>query len=132
MVCFVKKQKTPTATRRNLFEIKYTGEENFLIVGGGQQFWADGVENRTVLEVKLVLDLRKSPYILGSKTPEYVRANVIAEARSEFERIALILKDDNNPLTELRVIVNEPKAAPFFESLLNEFQIYGEVVIKTE
>ncbi len=126
----LKRQKTPTSSRHNQFEIKYAGEENFQVFGGEKAFWVDGIENKTVLEVKFIADAAKSPYIFGSKTPEFIRENILAEVRNEFERIGLILKDKNNPLTELRVIINEIQATTFFERLLNYFEIYGEVVVK--
>lgn len=128
----LKRQKTPTGSRNNQFEIKYAGEDNVQVFGETKSFWVDGIENETVLEVKFILDAAKSPYIFGSKTPDFIREKILSEVRSEFERISLILKDKSNPLTELRVIINKIQALAFFEMLLNEFKIYGEVVVKPE
>jgi hypothetical protein len=43
-----------------------------------------------------------------------------------------ILLGQDNPLTTVRVIVNEANAVSYFESFLREFQIPGEVVVKQE
>jgi hypothetical protein len=128
----LKIKDTPKSSREDRFEIKYTGEKNFRLIGSSRMFWADGIVEQTILETKLVLNAERSPFVSPSKIPDFVRESIDAKTRSEFDRIALILRDDNNPLTFLRVIVNDDKAIPYFESLLLEFEIPGEVVVRPE
>jgi hypothetical protein len=55
---------TPTSARFWLFEIKYTGDKNFLLPGSGGDFWADGISNQTILEAKFILDSARSRILL--------------------------------------------------------------------
>lgn len=40
------------------------------------------------------------------------------------------MRDECNPLTSVRVITSDAQAKPFFESLLRDHHIPGEVVVK--
>lgn len=123
---------TPKSKRSGRFEIKYTGENNYLLAGGGQQFWADGIEACTVLEVKLALGFGRSPFVQASGIPDIVRDKIVAKVRDEFRRIGVIIADEGNPLTRVRVITNEPRAIPFFTALMEEFGLVGEVIVRPE
>lgn len=122
-------KKTPTNTAPHLYEIKHTGGINYLIKGGGVEFWADGIRDASVIETKMIVNPPRSPYIAGSKTPDFIREKAVADVRGEFDRVAKIVRDDGNPLTSMRVITNDAKAVPFFESLLREYNIPGGVIV---
>ena len=124
-------KQTPT-TRKGRYEIKQTGDLNYLLVGGGREFWADGVREQAVLEVKLVVKPRRSPFIAGSQCPAFVQEEVEGQVRDEFDRIKAILQDESNPLTSLCVITNDERAAPFFMALLRAYNLSGMVVIRPE
>jgi hypothetical protein len=125
-------RRTPAATRRGRFEVKHAGGVNYLLLGGGRQFWADGIEAQTVLEAKLIVKPEQSPFIFGSRCPDFVRESAEGQVRDEFERIKEILLDDRNPLTSVRIITNEERAIPFFTGLLEEYNLRGAVVVRPE
>jgi hypothetical protein len=73
--------------------------------------------------------------LLKASSGETVWADGIREAdcrilRDQFSRYAAIIRDPKSPAIALEVITNDPKAVPFFESLLRELKIPGEVVVR--
>lgn len=109
---------TPRNTPQDLYEITHTGEKNYRLTGGGEKFWADGIEAKTiVLEAKKIVTPERSPFIPTSKLDERLREMINAKVRDEFRRLAFIMLDEANPLTSVRVIVSDAQAKPFFESL---------------
>lgn len=126
------RKSTPTNGPRNQYEIKHTGPDNIQVQGGGEEIWADGIrpETRSLLEAKCIDNPDSSPYIEGSKIPDFIRSKVISDVESEFRRYAAVINDPATPITNLEVITNEPAAVPFFEGLLRKFNIPGEVVVK--
>jgi hypothetical protein len=101
---------TPSTTAQDLFEIQHTGPLNYLLKGGGVGFWADGISDRRVLEAKMVVNPKKSPFIhgAGADTPPFIRDRMIDDVRSEMSRIGPILRDEGNPLESLRIITKQP------------------------
>lgn len=98
------------------YQRKHAGPEEVQVSGGGQQVWADGArpDSARVVEVKHVGDSAKSPFIPGSKCDEGVRLAIQTGVIAEFERYAAVIKDPNNPIVALEVIVNDGAAVPFF------------------
>ena len=127
----LKHKPTPTNAPEDIYEIIHTGDTNYLLQGNGAEYWADGIENRTVLDAKMVVTPGRSVFLEDSKAPDFIKQKVEAKLRNEFERASKILRDGNNPLTSMRIITNDPKAVPYFEKLMREFQIPGEVVVRT-
>jgi hypothetical protein len=125
-------KKTPGNTPQDLFEIQHTGPVNYHITGGGEGFWADGIQNQRVLETKMIVTPKKSPFIEGAgvDTPPFIRERMINEVREELRKLSQILRDESNPLESLRIITNNAKAKPFFEALMLEYGIPGEIVVR--
>jgi hypothetical protein len=123
---------TPATTARNLFERAQTGPLNYLIEGDGKQVWADGVRvvDAHLLEAKYVATPVNSPYIADSLCPWYVREAAQKQAENEFERYAAVLGDANTPVKALEVIVNDDRAVPFFQALLDKYHVPGQVVVR--
>ena len=67
---------------------------------------------------------------LEQTIPDPIRENMLDEVRNEFERISKILRDEGNPLESLKVITNNQDAKPFFEALMRQYRIPGQVVVK--
>jgi hypothetical protein len=110
----------------------HAGPEEVLAKGGGEQIWADGSRKSSarLVEAKYVDAPEKSPFIQGSKCNEKIRLRIQQEVAAEFKRYAAVIKDPNTPAVALEVVVNDARAAPFFESLLKTFSIPGEVIVK--
>jgi hypothetical protein len=114
------------------YQRKHAGPEEMQVSGSGEQVWADGarLDSARVVEVKHVGDAGKSPFIPGSKCDEGVRLVIQRGVTDEFKRYAAVIKDPNNPIVALEVIVNDVRAVPFFKSLLMQFGIPGEVLVR--
>ncbi len=124
-------RNTPRNTPQDLYEIRHAGDKNYRLTGGGEKFWADGLEAKTVvLEAKKIVTPARSPFIPTSQLETELREMINAKVRDEFRRLALILRDAGNPLTSVRIIVSDAQARSFFESLLRNYQLPGEVVVK--
>lgn len=48
----------------------------------------------------------------------------------EFQRIANVINDPDNPFESLEIITNHPEAKAFFEELLQQLNIPASVVIR--
>jgi hypothetical protein len=108
------------------------GPEEILVQGGGTQVWADGprMDRARLLEVKHVETPEKSPFIDGSHCNEKVRLRIRQEVADEFRRYAAVISDPGTPAVALEVIVNDARAAPFFEALIQTLNIPGEVIVR--
>jgi hypothetical protein len=123
---------TPRNTPQHVYEIRHTGELNYRIEGGGEKFWADGIDAKAiVLEAKSILMPDRSPFISTSKIDARLRQMINDKVSDEFRRLSVIIRDESNPLTAVRVIINDAQAKPFFESLLRDYDVPGEVVVRT-
>ncbi|HSP79055.1 MAG TPA: restriction endonuclease fold toxin-2 domain-containing protein [Myxococcaceae bacterium] len=114
------------------FQASQAGKEEYLLRGGGEQVWVDGVRRSDahLLEVKFVMNPGGSPFIQGSSCSEGVRLAIREKELAQFRRYAAILKDPDTPAVGLEVITNEARAVPFFESILQELGIPGRVVVR--
>lgn len=112
------------------FQVKYAGPvERQLQASSGEKIWADGVREADcrILEAKMVTDPSNSPYVRSWKeVHEWMRADV----RKEFLRYAAVIRDPSSPAVALEVITNDARAVPFFESVLTELGIPGDVVVR--
>ncbi|MBI2840518.1 MAG: Ig-like domain-containing protein, partial [Acidobacteria bacterium] len=121
---------TPSNTVKDLYEIEQTGPVNYLAQGGGETVWIDGSSGKWILEAKFIQTPGRSPFIPGSNIPEWLRLKIQDEVRAEFRRIGMVIADPSNPLSSLRVITNDARAQAFFESLMKQYEIPGEIVIR--
>ena len=127
------KRFTPIHNIRYQFQIKHCGKEEIRIRDGGEEIWVDGINLKTgqLLEAKFIENPVHSPYISNSQIPAFIRAKIIGEVENEFRRYAAIIKDQNTPVTGLKVIVNLEEVVPFFTELMTRFNIPGLVVVKS-
>ena len=121
-------QLTPTSTAQNLYEIANTGPNNYLIQGGGEEFWADGIQGTTIQEVKYVSNPANSPFIANSSIPDFIQARVDAQVDNEFYRMSQIIQDPSNPLSNVEVITNDPNANPYFINLMKKYNLDGSII----
>jgi len=68
--------------------------------------------------------------VKNSQLPDFLRQRILIRLEDEFYRYAAVINDPNTPLIGLEVITNEPLAIPFFQELLNRFNIPGRVVVR--
>ena len=119
---------TPRNTPQDLYEIANTGPKNYLLEGGGAQFWADGVVGATIQESKFVINAKSSPFIPGSSAPDFIRQKIVGVVDDEFARMAKIIADPSNPLRDVEVIVSDPAANPFFIDLMKKHGLNGRII----
>jgi hypothetical protein len=108
------------------------GKQEVLVKGGGEEIWADGarMEDAHLLEVKHVEKPDSSPFIEGSTCEEFIRSMIREKERIQLKRYAAVIGDPETPVVGLEIIVNDARAAPFFELLMRELSIPGQVVVR--
>jgi restriction endonuclease fold toxin 2 of polymorphic toxin system len=128
----VKRRPVPENREAYQYQRKHTGPEEMLVSGGGEQVWADGarMDSARLVEVKHISAADNSPFVPDSKCDDYVRTMIQDEVAEEFSRYAAVINDPRTPAVALEVVLNESKAVPFFESLLQRFGIPGEVLVR--
>ena len=121
-----------TAPAAYRYQSQQAGPEEFLVEGGGEQIWADGVrmDKAHLVETKFIDTPEKSPFIAESKCNEAIRRWIHQEVIDEFRRYAAIIAAPETPVVALEVVTNDARAVPFFESLLRSLGIPGEVVVR--
>jgi hypothetical protein len=127
-----KRRPVPERSEAYQYQRKHAGSEEILASGGGKQVWADGarMDSARLVEVKHIGAADNSPFVPGSKCDDYVRSMIQDEVAEEFSRYAAVINDPRTPAVALEVVVNESRAAPFFETLLRRFEIPGEVLVR--
>lgn len=125
------KKSAPTYSQRHLFQIKHCGNQEIRVKDGNEEIWADGIDLQSgeLLEAKYIENPNNSPYISGSRIPPFIRAKAVSDVENEFRRYAAVINDPNTPVVGLRVIVNIEEAVPFFENLLQQFNIPSRIVV---
>ncbi len=118
---------TPSTTAAYRYEIAHTGPHNYTISGGGADFKIDGYRGTTILEAKHAGDLKSSPYIPGSSCPEAIRAKILGNTRTQFEKMRTIIRSGETPFKSIEVITNTPESKALFESMLKEVGVSGTV-----
>jgi hypothetical protein len=82
------------------------------------------------VEVKHIDAPEKSPFIPGSKCNERIRRLVQEDVIEEFRRYAAVINDPTTPAVGLEVVVNDSRAVTFFQALLRQFNLPGEVLVR--
>ncbi len=128
----LQRKQTPTNSQAERYEIQQTGPENIQVQGGGEQVWADGIRpsDSKLLDAKYVKNPDNSPYVPDSNMDEDIRGIINTKTDNEFRRYGAVINDPNTPVTGLEVITNEPRAVPYFQGLMNKYNIPGDVVVK--
>lgn len=123
---------TPTSAPEDIYEIKHTDPSNYLIKGGGEQIWADGIRSSdaSVLDAKYVGNAARSPYIPDSGCPAFISKKIDAKTDDEFRRYAAVINDATTPVDKMEVITNNKEAAAYFKCFLTKYSIPGQVVVK--
>jgi hypothetical protein len=88
------------------------------------------MDSARLVEVKHIGATDNSPFVPTSKCDDYVRSMIQEEVAEEFSRYAAVINDPQSPAVALEVVINESRAAPFFESLLRRYEIPGEVLVR--
>ncbi len=131
-------ERTPTFRKANLFEIEQTGELNYVVPTGSgrlnsqgkpESFKIDGYRGRIILDPKYTSNPDISPYILNSKAPQFIKDKTLTQERDQFRRAKDIIDNPSIPFKELEIVVNDSRLIPYFESLLQEFNIPGQVKV---
>ena len=125
-------QPTPANTAANRYEIDQTGPLNYELQGGGAKINADGfrISDAFALEAKHVGSSDSSPFVPGSKAPDFLRERVLADVRGELERYRDVALSGETPMRGLEVITNDPRAVPQLEALIEETGAPARVVVR--
>jgi hypothetical protein len=125
-------QATPTHTEAYRYEIAQTGPLNYEMHGGGAKINADGfrTSDALALEAKHVGSPDGSPFVEGSKAPEFLRERVLAEVRGELERYRDVALSGETPMRGVEVITNDPRAVPTLQKLIDETGAPARVVVR--
>jgi hypothetical protein len=123
---------TPVNDARGVYEVNQTGEANMLMKGGDQQIWSDGfrTEDGNALEAKYISKPGRSPFIEGSKAPDFIRQKALDDITSEVTRYGAVVTDPTTPVRALEVVTNDPDAAPVFARLMQDLGVPGRVVVR--
>jgi hypothetical protein len=130
-------QATPTSAARNRFEIEHTGPNNYRVAmedlpdGSAREIWADGIraEDGFLLDAKHVGNPGSSPYIDGSRAPDFVRDSARSQFEHEVRRYSSLIWDSDAPFRGLEIITNDANAARYFEEVLVRYNVPGRVVV---
>lgn len=120
---------TPTSTPSGLFEVEQTGPLNYRVVGSNTTVDIDGYTGSAIDEAKFVGDSGSSPFVEGSDAPDFIRSKILTEQQSEFQRFQSVIADPNVPFNSLNVLTNQPAAVPYFQNLMDLYQIPGSVKV---
>ncbi|MET8763573.1 polymorphic toxin-type HINT domain-containing protein [Lentzea sp. NPDC004782] len=115
------------------YQITHAGPCEFECVGGGVKILADGLDDldpSIMIDTKFVGNLGRSPYVPGSKAPDFIRDQVHKQQVDEMQRYAAIINDPNSPFTGLRVVTNEEASAAYFAGLMQQYNVPGVVLVK--
>ena len=110
------------------FQIANAGPTEYLVTGGGTQLWVDGIANTTILEAKFIGKPRSSPFIPGSSIADPIRQKILIAVEDEFSRMQKIINDPSAPFLSVRIITNDSAANPYFQSLLDKYNLHGEII----
>jgi len=126
-----KRRKARAGGEADRFQADHAGPEEFLVRGGGEEVWVDGyrASDARLLEVKHVDKPDISPFVEGSRCSEVIRDMIRKKELEQMRRYAAILKDPATPAVGLELILNDARAAPFFEALMRESGVSGRIVV---
>lgn len=127
------KRRVEITNERLRYQVRQTGPEETLVKARGEeQIWADGTRaaDAHLLEAKFIETPKESPFIEGSACDATIRAVIRKKLVKQFQAYAEVIRDPNTPAVAIEVIVNDLRAVPYFESILAELGIPGQVVVK--
>jgi len=121
--------ETPAGKASGRFEVEQTGPYNYRVPAGNTTIDIDGYNGTTMLDAKFVEKPANSPYVENSNLPSFLRDKNIKEQQWEFERYKAAIDDPVVPFNRPNVLTNEPKAVPYFQSLMDQFKVPGTVKV---
>ena len=83
----------------------------------------DGFRGRTILDAKFTDNFRSSPYIPSSSIYPPIFQSALTKEREQFEKFKILVDDPSIPFDEVEVLVNDARTAPYFQDLLDEFNL---------
>ena len=123
------KLETPTGKASGLFEVEQTGPHNYRVPAGNTTIDIDGFNGTTMLDAKFVEKPSVSPYVNDSNVPSFLREKILKEQQWEIQRYKAVIDDPAVPFNRLDVLTNEPKAVPYFKSLMDQYSVPGSVKV---
>lgn len=127
---------TPTRKKSDFFEIEQTGSLNYRVQTGRvtpknnlEESRIDGYRGRTILEAKFTDNFSSTPFITGTMKDQFVEKIIQRKLDVEFLKFSLLIQNPSIPFEEIEVLINDDRIAPFFESLLEKYNIPGEVKV---
>jgi hypothetical protein len=125
-------RETPTGRPSGRYEVEMTGPRNYEMSAGDVKINADGFRefDATALEAKHVGSQTRSPFVPGSDAPEFVRNAARLEIEKELQRYKVIIDSSATPVRGLEIVTNDARAVPYFEQLLDKYDMVGRVVVK--
>ena len=120
---------TPTHKASGRFEVEQTGPYNYRVLGGDTAVDIDGYDGSTMLDAKFVEKPERSPYVDDSRMPEFLRTKIMKEQEHELQRYNALIKDPKVPFDRLNILTNEQRAVPYFQSLMDQLQVPGSVMV---
>jgi hypothetical protein len=126
------KMETPTSRPSGQYEVDQTGPFNYKMGEGDDAINADGFRSQdgSALEAKHVGSHDRSPYVPDSNAPDFMKAKARADFEDELDRYGKVIGDGGNPVRGLEVITNDPRAARYFEDILDKYDIPSQVVVR--
>ncbi|MCW3103872.1 MAG: hypothetical protein JWO09_2312 [Bacteroidetes bacterium] len=116
---------------RYQYQIKQCGPTEYQATNGSTSIWADGINEKIQAfeDAKYIKDPAKSPYVEGSNVPDFVREGATADIAGEMQRYSQLIADENVPIKKLIIYVNLPEGVPYFQNMLIQYGIPGEVIV---
>jgi hypothetical protein len=132
--------RTPISRKADLFEIEQLGPFNYKVPTGKldakgkpETFKIDGYRGRTIVDAKFTENPDRSLYISTSNAPQFIKDNALRQERDQFRRAKDIIDNPSLPFDALDILVNDSRLVPYFDSLLKEYNIPGQVrVVPTQ
>jgi len=123
---------TPNNNADDAYEISHTGPTNIEVVVGDTKIMVDGIRasDGYLLDAKHVSNIDRSPFIKDSKMPDFIRQKIVHKLEGEFQRYGEVINNPSTPVVGLEVITNEARATPFFQDLLDKYDVPGHIVVK--
>ncbi|MCR9201148.1 MAG: hypothetical protein NXI04_21115 [Planctomycetaceae bacterium] len=107
------------------------GDTEFRVTGGGEAYWADGIDGTALIDAKYA-GAGRSYYKPWSSSTEIGRTKmkgIIDQTYDEFRRARDIIADPNTPWTKLQIRTNDFEARTFFEKIMHDLDVPGEVIV---
>lgn len=110
------------------YQMQVAGMLEVEVTGGGEKIFADGIDGSTLLDAKYASG-DSSPYIPGSKAPDFIREQVANDLDDEMRRYAAVIGDPASGFTGLQDITNDSRAVPYLQSFMDKYGVPGSISV---